>query len=229
MSTRPIGTLMKKPARHDTRSAAMPPTTRPTLAVMPPTAPYQPSARLRCGPSAKVVDSKASVDGARIAAPTPCTARAPINPAGESARPIASDAATADQVTGACAQQHQATERERVGVLDPGQAGRGEPQAFADLRQTGDDDRVVGHDHRVARQGDREHEGLVPADARSGGWIHRGRALEAGGCSGRLVNAKAAANFELVVVASITTRSATLLRDTLSPAALKASPFCVVP
>jgi hypothetical protein len=58
MSNTPMGTLMKNPARQDTESATMLPTTKPTLAVMPPTAPYQPRARSRCGPSVKLLDTK---------------------------------------------------------------------------------------------------------------------------------------------------------------------------
>ena len=47
---------------------------------------------VRSDPSGKFVDSSASVAGARIAAPTPCRARAPIIQAGDCARPVASEA-----------------------------------------------------------------------------------------------------------------------------------------
>ena len=47
----------------------------------------------RCAPSGKLVDRSASVDGASVAAPMPCTARAAIIPAGDCARPTASEAA----------------------------------------------------------------------------------------------------------------------------------------
>lgn len=90
--TIPIGTLMKKPTRHEIQSASTPPSTRPMLAPTPAVAAYQATARVRSGPSLKLVDSSASDDGARIAAPAPCTARAMISHAADCARPIASDA-----------------------------------------------------------------------------------------------------------------------------------------
>ena len=88
----PIGRLIKKPTRHDSHSASTPPSTSPTLAAIPATALYSEMARVRSRPSAKVVCSKARVDGARMAAPRPWMARAATIAAGERARPIASEA-----------------------------------------------------------------------------------------------------------------------------------------
>src|SRR3954447_9371907 len=114
---------------------------------MPASAPYAAMARVRCGPSGKLVDSNSSVDGASVAAPTPWTARAAIIPAGECASPTASEAtansvmprdegaSAAEQVAGARAEQQQAAEGQGVGVLRPRQAGVREPQIGVDARQ----------------------------------------------------------------------------------------------
>ena len=72
----PIGTLMKNPARHDTRSAKTPPITIPRLAPMPAVAAYQATAWLRSVPAGNVAVSRASEVGPTIAAPTPWNARA---------------------------------------------------------------------------------------------------------------------------------------------------------
>ena len=51
-------------------------------------------ARVRAAPSAKVVVSSASVDGAAIAAPMPCNARAPSSHASDCAKPPSREAPT---------------------------------------------------------------------------------------------------------------------------------------
>jgi hypothetical protein len=56
---------------------------------------------MRSGPSGKLVDSRASVEGARIAAPTPCNARLMVSQPADCARPVASEAAGATQTDGA--------------------------------------------------------------------------------------------------------------------------------
>ncbi len=66
-------------------------------------------------------------------------------------------AAAAEDVTGARAQQQQAAERQRVGALHPREARGREVQRAVDLRQRGDDDRDVEHDHQVRGEDDREH------------------------------------------------------------------------
>ncbi len=78
---------MKSPARQETQEVRAPPSSRPTLPPAPATALYQATARVRAGPSAKLTVSRASVDGAAIAAPTPCRARAPSSQAGDWAMP----------------------------------------------------------------------------------------------------------------------------------------------
>ena len=67
-------------------------------------------------------------------------------------------AARAVQGAGAGAEEQQAAEGEQVGVLHPGQRDRREAQRRVDLRQRGDDDRDVEHDHQVAGEDDRQDE-----------------------------------------------------------------------
>ena len=86
--------------------------------------------------------SSASVDGAAIAAPTPCTARAASSQVGRLRRAArerrereegdAEDehAPAAEEVAGACAEQEQAAEGQRVGVLHPREAGGEKPSAW---------------------------------------------------------------------------------------------------
>ena len=70
-----------------------PPAIRPTAAPPPLIAAYTPMARLRGGPSGKVVMIRASAVGAIIAPPTPWIARAARSQACEVAKPPASEAA----------------------------------------------------------------------------------------------------------------------------------------
>ena len=65
----------------------------PTAAPPPLIAAYTPIARLRAGPSAKVVTISASAVGATSAPPTPWTARAASSHAWDVAKPPASEAA----------------------------------------------------------------------------------------------------------------------------------------
>ena len=71
------------------------------------------------------------------------------------------DLAAAEDVTGAGAEQQQAAEGQRVGVLHPGEAGGREAEVLVDARQRRDHDRDVEDDHQVAAEDDREDEGGV--------------------------------------------------------------------
>src|ERR1700733_6220508 len=74
-SATPIGTFSQKIHCQDAPSTTAPPTSGPMATARPPIAPHAPRARpLRCGGTA--ADSRVRVSGIRIAAPTPCTARA---------------------------------------------------------------------------------------------------------------------------------------------------------
>ena len=70
----------------------------------------------------------------------------------------------AEDVAGAGAEQQQAAERQRVGVLHPRQARGREVQRALDVRQRGDDDRDVEDDHELAGRGG------SPARSRWRGW-----------------------------------------------------------
>src|ERR1700727_2517448 len=94
---------------------------------------YTPMARLRGGPSGKVVVTRARAVGAMIAPPTPCTARAaqprlrggePAEQRGDREQDDAGDEdpPPAEDVPGPAAEQQQAAEGQRVGVDDPLQA-----------------------------------------------------------------------------------------------------------
>ena len=71
------------------------------------------------------------------------------------------DLAAAEDVPGAGAEQQQAAEGQRVGVLDPGEAGGREAEVLVDARQRRDHHRDVEDDHQVAAEDDREDEGGV--------------------------------------------------------------------
>ncbi|HEV8098581.1 MAG TPA: hypothetical protein VGP56_05515 [Gaiellaceae bacterium] len=66
------------------------------------------------------------------------------------------DAAAAEEVAGAGAEEEQAAEGERVAILDPRQPGGREAECLAHLRQRGDDDRDVQDEHQIAREDDQE-------------------------------------------------------------------------
>ena len=75
----------------------------------------------------------------------------------EESEPANEHAAPAEDVARARAKQQQPAKGERIGVLHPGEVDVREPEVPADLRQPGDHDRDVEHDHEVARKDDREH------------------------------------------------------------------------
>ncbi len=157
-----IGTLIRNAARQEIHCVTAPPTRSPRLAPIPAVAPYQATARLRASPSKYAVISASEV-GATMAAPMPCRARAlmihhPRCQADEQRRgaedrqPDHEQPASADDVSGAGAEQEQSAEDERVRVLHPGQSGRCEIEVITDARQTGEDHRVVEQDHEIADQ-----------------------------------------------------------------------------
>ena len=88
----PTGMFRKKIHSQLRRSVKTPPSRTPAAAPKPPTAPQTPSAMLRSLPSEKVVIRIESAAGAMIAAPRPCTARAPISDVSLHASAARSDA-----------------------------------------------------------------------------------------------------------------------------------------
>ena len=70
----------------------IPPKSTPAAAPEPPSAPQMPSALFRSAPSRNVVVTIESAAGEMIAAPMPCTARAPIRTPMLPARPQTSEA-----------------------------------------------------------------------------------------------------------------------------------------
>ena len=88
----PTGTLMKKIHSQPKYFVRTPPSSTPTAAPAPPSAPQIPSALLRSAPSSKVVMTIESAAGEMIAAPRPWIARAPIRTLSDEARPQRSEA-----------------------------------------------------------------------------------------------------------------------------------------
>ena len=126
-----MGTLTKSTQRQSSHSVSMPPASRPIAPPPAETPANTPNARLRSGPSWKVVVISASEVGEAIAPPTPCRARAASSChglLGESAEQRGEgeqqdaedeDPAAAEDVAGPAAEQQQAAEGERVGVDAP--------------------------------------------------------------------------------------------------------------
>ena len=77
----PTGTLIQKIHSHERASVRTPPSRTPAAAPKPPTAPQAPRAMFRSRPSWNVVVRIASAAGEMVAAPRPCSARAPISDA----------------------------------------------------------------------------------------------------------------------------------------------------
>ncbi len=108
---------------------------------------------MRSFPSLKLVVSSARVDGAAIAAPTPCAARAARSHALDWASPRDAEhehPPPAEDVARTCAEQQEPAEGERVRVLHPREAGGGEAERVVDPGQRRDHDRGVEDDHQVA-------------------------------------------------------------------------------
>src|SRR5215216_4631613 len=133
-SRMPMGTLTNSTQRHDSHEVSIPPASRPRAPPAPATAPKTPKARLRSGPSAKLVVTRARAVGAAMAPPTPWRALAASSqPAqergqGEHQDPGDEHPAAAQDVAGPAAQQEQAAEGQGVGVQHPRQVGGGEPE-----------------------------------------------------------------------------------------------------
>jgi hypothetical protein len=87
-----MGTFTNSTHRHDSHEVSMPPAIRPIAAPEPATAANTPNARLRSGPSAKLVVMSARAVGAAIAPPTPCRARAASSQPADVANPPSSEA-----------------------------------------------------------------------------------------------------------------------------------------
>jgi hypothetical protein len=83
---------MKKIHSQPGPSTSGPPISQAVVAPIPPRAPQMPSALLRSVPSSNRVVMIESAVGVMIAAPLPCSARAPINAVSDQARPHSSDA-----------------------------------------------------------------------------------------------------------------------------------------
>ena len=77
------------------------------------------------------------------------------------------DPAAAEQVAEPGAEQEEPTEHERVGVLDPRQAGGPQVHRRGDARQPGEDHRVVQEDQEVADQDDRQDRPRVRRTSRA--------------------------------------------------------------
>ena len=75
-TTAPIGTLTKKTQRQLSSCTSTPPSSSPTAPPAPAIAPQTASARLRSGPSVKVVRMIDRAAGETIAPPSPCRPRA---------------------------------------------------------------------------------------------------------------------------------------------------------
>ncbi|MCY1299626.1 hypothetical protein D9M70_491620 [compost metagenome] len=67
----------------------------------------------------------------------------------------------AENVARPRAQQQEAAKGERIGAVHPGKPGVAELQLVANLRQAGDHDRDIEHDHQVADDDDRQHRRLA--------------------------------------------------------------------
>ena len=85
----PTGTLTRNTARQLVNWTRTPPSTWPETKPMEETAPYRPMARVRSGPSGKLVVMSESAAGATMAAPAPWMTRAAISSTGSWARPPA--------------------------------------------------------------------------------------------------------------------------------------------
>ena len=149
-----------------------PPSSTPTAPPEPATAPQTPSARLRSAPSAKVVvriDERGGREDRRAEAlerarrdQLALAGRQAAEQRGEREEDEADgeDAAAAEQVGHAPAEQQEAAEDERVGVDDPGQVLLGEVEVAADRRQRDIDDRGVEDDDELGRGEQGECEAL---------------------------------------------------------------------
>src|SRR5256714_492059 len=89
---RPIGTLTHSTHCQPSPSVSTPPSSTPAAPPLPATAPHTPSALVRSGPSRNGVVTIDRAAGERMAAPSPCTARAAISWPESTASPPAREA-----------------------------------------------------------------------------------------------------------------------------------------
>ena len=153
-----------------------PPAIRPTAPPATLIAAYTPIARLRGGPSGKVVvisDSAVGGDDRGAGALDRAGRQQPGlgggEPAGqrgggEQQQPGDEHLAAAEQVPGPAAEQQQPAEGQRVGVDHPFQAGAGEAERALDVRQRDVDDGRVEHHHQL-RGGDDQQGQAEPGPA----------------------------------------------------------------
>ena len=100
MATTPMGMLMKNAQRQLAAVVSQPPRSGPRAAAAPAIAPHTPKATPRIRP-VNVPEMMESVDGDVMAAPSPCSARAPISMPMEEAAPESTEPAmnTATPIT----------------------------------------------------------------------------------------------------------------------------------
>ena len=152
-ATRQVDEEHPPPARP---FGSTPPRNTPAAEARPAIAPQAPSALVRSVPSLNVVVRIDSAAGSIIAAPSPCTSRAPTSiPSSVPAKPAPSDesaksdgagdqhAPATEQVGGAAAEQHEPAVGEQVAAEHPLQVLDREVQVGADRRQRDVDDRRV--------------------------------------------------------------------------------------
>ena len=164
----PIGRFTRKIQFQAKAFVSTPPSRTPRVPPPETTKPNTPIAFARSAGSVKSLISSASAIAETMAPPTPCTARATISQASEFARPQASEASVKSvtparkmrrqpkRSPSAPAEQHEAAERQQVGVRDPGERLRAEAQVVLDRRQRDVHDRHVEHDHQIADAHDDE-------------------------------------------------------------------------
>ena len=80
------------------------------------------------------------------------------------------DPASAEDVTGAAAEQQQAAEGERVGVDDPLQAGAGEAERVLDVRERDVDDGRVEHHHELGGGDDHQRQAEAALASAASRW-----------------------------------------------------------
>ena len=195
-SARPIGRLMKKIACQPSSSVRTPPSSTPTAAPAPPTAPQAASAWVRGVPCGKVLIRIDSAAGDSSAAPSPWPARAANSVAALPASAAASEDGdehaqagqehppAAEQVGGASAEQQQAAEDQRVARDRPADVAAGDVQALGHVRHGDVDGRDVEDDHQL-RDAEQQQQ-LLEAPHRPAGVSGVGSVVAARAVRGRL-------------------------------------------
>ncbi len=92
----------------------------------------------------------------------------------------------AEQVTRPCAEQHEAAERQDVGVQHPREGARGEAQVLLDVGQRDVHDGCVQHHHHLGGEDHRQEDRWVPEPAGNArAWGNRSGGRAAPGCRAR--------------------------------------------